>query len=36
MVNGTVFLTWASSSDVDPYHGWVMAYDETTLAQRAA
>lgn len=33
--HGMVYLTWASSCDVDPYHGWVMAYDPQTLAQRA-
>src|SRR5256885_8019907 len=32
---GVLYLTWASSCDVDPYHGWVMAYDPQTLAQRA-
>ncbi len=31
LVNGFVFLTWASSCDVGPYHGWVMAYDAKTL-----
>ncbi len=36
LANGVVYLTWASSCDVDPYHGWVMAYDPQTLAQRAA
>jgi hypothetical protein len=35
LVNNTVYLTWASSCDVDPYHGWVMGYDAQTLAQRA-
>jgi hypothetical protein len=35
LVNNTVVLTWASSCDVDPYHGWVMAYDAQTLAQKA-
>ena len=35
LVNGTVYLTWASSCDLDPYHGWVMAYDAETLAQKA-
>jgi len=34
LVNGGVYLTWASSCDVDPYHGWVMAYDAATLAQK--
>ena len=32
---GEVYLTWASSCDVGPYHGWVMAYDARTLQQRA-
>ncbi len=35
LANNLIYLTWASSCDVDPYHGWVMAYDSQTLAQRA-
>lgn len=35
LANGAVYLTWASSCDVDPYHGWIMAYDPQTLAQKA-
>lgn len=35
LVNNVLYLVWASSCDVDPYHGWVMAYDAQTLAQRA-
>jgi hypothetical protein len=35
LLKGSVFLTWASSCDVAPYHGWVMAYDAATLAQQA-
>jgi hypothetical protein len=35
LVNGVVYLTWASSCDLGPYHGWVMAYDAATLAQKA-
>jgi hypothetical protein len=35
LANGAVYLTWASSCDVDPYHGWLMAYDPETLAQKA-
>jgi hypothetical protein len=35
LANNKVYLTWASSCDVDPYHGWVMAYDAQTLAQKA-
>ncbi|KAA6457938.1 pyrrolo-quinoline quinone [Acidobacteria bacterium AB60] len=33
--NGLVYLSWASSCDVDPYHGWIMAYDARTLKQKA-
>ena len=33
--NGRVYLTWGSSCDVRPYHGWVMAYDARTLSQVA-
>lgn len=35
LTNDTVYLAWGSSCDVDPYHGWVMAYDPRTLAQKA-
>jgi hypothetical protein len=35
LAKDSVYLTWASSCDVDPYHGWVMAYDPQTLAQKA-
>jgi hypothetical protein len=34
LLNGAVYLTWASSCDVGPYHGWVMAYDAETLKQK--
>lgn len=33
LANGKVYLSWASSCDVAPYHGWLMAYDARTLAQ---
>jgi hypothetical protein len=33
--NGVVYLTWASTCDVGPYHGWAMAYDAHTLKQKA-
>jgi len=36
LANNVVYLTWGSSCDVDPYHGWVMAYDPQSLAQKAA
>jgi hypothetical protein len=35
LVNGVVYMEWASSCDNDPYHGWVMSYDAHTLAQKA-
>jgi hypothetical protein len=34
--HGNVYLSWASSCDVGPYHGWVMAYDAQTLNQKGA
>ena len=35
LAGGRVYLTWASSCDVGPYYGWVMAYDAKSLAQVA-
>ena len=32
---GQVYLTWGSSCDVGPYHGFVMAYDAQKLSQTA-
>jgi hypothetical protein len=32
LLNGTIYTTWASHCDNDPYGGWIMAYDATTLA----
>jgi hypothetical protein len=31
--NGNIFITWASHCDIGPYQGWVISYDENTLAQ---
>lgn len=30
---GVVYVAWASFCDTRPYHGWMMAYDASTLAQ---
>ena len=32
LVNGTVYIDWASHSDNGPYHGWVAAWDVSNLA----
>jgi hypothetical protein len=33
LVNGIIYISWASHGleTVYPYHGWLLAYDETTL-----
>jgi hypothetical protein len=35
LVRGMVIIAWASHEDIQPYHGWVMAYDAATLKQAA-
>jgi hypothetical protein len=34
-LNGNIIIAWGSFSDFGVYHGWVMAYDATTLQQKA-
>ena len=33
LMNGTIYLGWTSHCDLDPYTGWLMAYNEATLKQ---
>jgi Bacterial Ig-like domain (group 2) len=35
-LNGLIYLAYASHCDNPPYHGWLFAYDASTLSQRAA
>ncbi|MGH9503245.1 MAG: hypothetical protein ACRD20_10385 [Terriglobales bacterium] len=36
LVNGVLYVGFASFSDTEPYHGWLFAFDPATLAQLAA
>jgi hypothetical protein len=33
LMNGYIFMGWTSHCDEDPYTGWLMMYNETTLQQ---
>jgi len=33
LANGKVVITWAGHEDKEPWHGWVIAYNASTLAQ---
>jgi outer membrane protein assembly factor BamB len=35
LVNHIVYTSWASHCDIRPYTGWIISYDETTLAQQS-
>jgi len=33
LMNGSIFMGWTSHCEQDPYTGWLMMYNETTLQQ---
>jgi hypothetical protein len=35
LLNHTIYTSWASHCDIRPYTGWLMSYDEGTLAQKS-
>ena len=34
LVNGYIIICWASHNDINPYHGWMVSYDATTLKRK--
>ncbi len=36
LFNGIVYIAFGAFGDTDPYHGWILGYDKTTLKQTTA
>lgn len=36
LLNGVVYIGWSAHCDMDPYHGWLMGFDATTLKRVSA
>jgi hypothetical protein len=36
LLNGTIYTSWTSHCDLQPYYGWIIAYSAATLARTAA
>jgi hypothetical protein len=35
LVNHVIYTSWASHCDIRPYTGWIISYNQTTLAQQS-
>ena len=35
LMNGTIYIAYASHCDFSPYHGWLFAYDAVTFTQKS-
>jgi hypothetical protein len=33
VINGVVYIAWASHCDIQPYHGWLIGYEESNMQQ---